>query len=531
LSNETSIRTIFAYLAHFEILTGLKCNISKTNIMQLGPVDNEIVRRLSDLNLAWTDEIKMLGFTIQNNWDLIMEKNLTNLNKKIVNITNYWKRYGLSMIGRITVYKSLILPHINFICSILSPPEEWFVSMESSLEKFVLGQDTFAKKRIYLPVTNGGLGLVNIRSMVIAIQCTWIKKALISTNDMWKFELKIITNNYTNFIGYGRAGILNNFIESFIAMQQHWTTRNNNFLHVPVLDNINFGYGRGLVNKFNEDFFRRMVGHGIFINMNIVAPLCWKDFLNAANVFKNRAEIGELLGLSVLVLEPEYNRISSGYRSALRKFSVPGAGGTKLTRFLLESKSKGLSKKLRNIITRAGTESSKDYKKFLSATGITIHDDTDTGKAFKKMLFNEWNSSWNKQFLLPEIRSFLFKFYANTLKINSRVANFNPDINQACDFCIIKKNLPAPKESIQHFFWDCEISNRLLQYAINEIFGPNFATKDFFFTGRNADPVIRQSKINLNLTILDIMKYVLWEFKWAKKFRITLALRIELNIF
>jgi hypothetical protein len=254
--------------------------------MQLGPVDDAIVRSLSDLNLVWTDEIKMLGFTIQNNWDLILEKNLTNLNKKIANIINYWKRYGLSMIGRITVYKSLILPHINFIGSILTPSEEWFRNMECNLEKFVLGQDTFAKKRIYLPVTNGGLGLVNIRSMVTAIQCTWIKKALMSTNDMWKTELKILTNNFTNFTGSGRAGVLNNFIESFNVMQQHWTTRNNNFLHVPVIDNNNFGYGRGFANEFNNDFFRNLMGQTISINMNLVVTLCWKDFLTEAGTLK-----------------------------------------------------------------------------------------------------------------------------------------------------------------------------------------------------------------------------------------------------
>jgi zinc-binding in reverse transcriptase len=167
----------------------------------------------------------------------------------------------------------------------------------------------------------------------------------------------------------------------------------------------------------------------------------------------------------------------------------------------------------------------------LIAAGITIQDDTDTGNDFKKMLFNEWNSSWNKQFLLPEIRSFLFKFYANTLKTNSRSANFNPEINQACDFCIIKKNLPAPKESIQHLFWDCEISNRLLQYAINEIFGLTPATKNFFFTGWNADPVIRQSNINLNLTIFDIMKYVLWEFKWSKKVPDNLSFSYRIKYF
>jgi hypothetical protein len=146
LSNEASVRKIFKFLAQFEILTGLKCNISKTNVMHLGPVNNELVRKLSDLNLVWTDEIKMLGFTIVNNWESILEKNLTNLAKKISNIINYWKRYGLSMIGRIRVFKSLILPHINFVCTVLTPPDEWFDNMEKIIEKFVLGHETFAKK-------------------------------------------------------------------------------------------------------------------------------------------------------------------------------------------------------------------------------------------------------------------------------------------------------------------------------------------------------------------------------------------------
>jgi hypothetical protein len=219
--------------------------------------------------------------------------------------------------------------------------------------------------------------------MVVAIQCTWIKKELINTNNLSKFELKMRTNNFTRFIRSGYAGVLNNFIESFITMQNHWTKCNNNFLQVLVLDNINFGYGRGLVNKFDEHYFQNVAGIDTYINMDKIATLCWKDLLNADNEFKNRTELGELLGLDVPVPESEYNKISSGYRSARKRYSVPGTRGSNLTQFLFTFT--GLSKKLRSTITRTGAEPSKDYKKFMVSAGITITDDIDTGSIKEKV--------------------------------------------------------------------------------------------------------------------------------------------------
>jgi Reverse transcriptase (RNA-dependent DNA polymerase) len=101
LSDKISISKVFKNLETFENLTGLKCNVAKTNIMQIGPENMTLRDEMSDLNVTWSNEIKMLGFTITNEWTRTLEINVADLTQKIVNLINYWKRYGLSMNHRI----------------------------------------------------------------------------------------------------------------------------------------------------------------------------------------------------------------------------------------------------------------------------------------------------------------------------------------------------------------------------------------------------------------------------------------------
>jgi hypothetical protein len=69
------------------------------------------------------------------------------------------------------------------------------------------------------------------------------------------------------------------------------------------------------------------------------------------------------------------------------------------------------------------------------------------------------NARWCAQYYLVGIRTFLFKFYHNILGVNARVAHFNPERSPACFFCEKKIILPAPRETISHFFWDCPLTH------------------------------------------------------------------------
>jgi hypothetical protein len=319
--------------------------------MQIGPENMAVREGMSDLNVTWANEIKMLGFTITNEWEKNLEINFADLTRKIVNLINYWKRCGLSMIGRITVYKSLILPHINFICSVLTPPEKWYVDTEKLLEKFVLGSETFSKNRLYLPVTKGGLGLVNIRNFVVAVQCSWIKKAILSTNDTWKLEIKNSTDDFSNFVSTGTKGIIKNLINSYNTFQLSWTKKNNNFLQVPVLGNPNFGYGRGLAAKFDANFFKNITGAEVEMDMNWIARLKWADMCDNENIFYSPNALSTLLDLNEPISRLEYNKLKSGFGSAFKKHFKRGKSGAGLYRYLRDSNPKGLSKNIRKRCT------------------------------------------------------------------------------------------------------------------------------------------------------------------------------------
>ena len=68
---------------------------------------------------------------------------------------------------------------------------------------------------------------------------------------------------------------------------------------------------------------------------------------------------------------------------------------------------------------------------------------------------SRWHNTWQFCFLPIEIRSFGFKLFNNYLKFNCNISHFSEDVSAACTFCTKSKALPAPKETISHFFINC----------------------------------------------------------------------------
>jgi hypothetical protein len=88
LAHLSSVTELFALLRKFESLTGLSCNIEKTEAMVIGKGNPDFERQLKDLNLKVTDQIKMLGFLISNCKDN-QKLNFTKATEKINKIINY----------------------------------------------------------------------------------------------------------------------------------------------------------------------------------------------------------------------------------------------------------------------------------------------------------------------------------------------------------------------------------------------------------------------------------------------------------
>ncbi len=135
-------------LFDFGEMSGLKCNVEKTVLMQVGNLiapSNEILA----LGFSHVESIRILGMDIDQNI-LNLDQNFSNILDRIRNSISYWKRYNLTLNGRINVIKSLLVSLINHLGCILMPSRQILNSLQKEVDDFTIGKLNVAKNRICL---------------------------------------------------------------------------------------------------------------------------------------------------------------------------------------------------------------------------------------------------------------------------------------------------------------------------------------------------------------------------------------------
>jgi hypothetical protein len=123
-------------------------------------------------------------------------------------------------------------------------------------------------------------------------------------------------------------------------------------------------------------------------------------------------------------------------------------------------------------------------------------------------------SSWNVGFFNSSVRVFIYKLYNNILGTNSRVTHFNQGVDASCTFCVLSKTLPAPKETIMHLFFDCPTTDRLIaELNVRYLTNLTLDKKTFFLS----NPSEFENDNRTVGAILEIFRYVLWQYKLNKK--------------
>jgi hypothetical protein len=487
-------------LNRFAVLSGLKCNFEKTSLMRIGDLSGPIDQRILDLGFEIVEECSLLGFVFSNKEDLDVS-NEAKLCDKIRKTIGFWTTFNLSISGKITVAKSLILPVYNYYGTVLNFRAEVISRIENMIEKFVTQGMNISKDKIYSPVEAGGLNLFRISTFTLTLQSYWIKRILDLQHDNWrmraavlsKFGIINLTRQDVTHCGPVLTGILNNFID----FRDLFGTAYNNFLRVPMLNNANFFY-RDAANKmaFTQNFFL-----GPDANATSILDLTWGN-LSHNFVLKDLDEINN--SLNFVLDQVKYRQLSHSFNTVLRQFYKEDEPALGMADFL--SGIKRGSKKLRLILGRSKAKSPKlkcPIKKFVVTVGIPDPE---------AVIARKLNARWCKQFYNSELRTFLFKLHHNILGINVRVAHYNPERSPECSFCKLGKNLPAERETISHFFWYCPYTAQSINHLFQLIF--NFLVNiDNFFKGTGPD-----TKYSEALMIqFDLIKYILWLTKLRKR--------------
>jgi hypothetical protein len=169
--------------------------------------------------------------------------------KTIGNVIRFWTPFNLSISGKITVAKSLMLPLFNYFATVISFEAEVLSQIEKKIEKFVTGGLNISKDKIYSAVDKGGINLFNLADFAMCLQAFWIKRASELMHDNWRRQLINLNPAGVNAITtpdtVNCGPILKGIMTNFFAFRNAYGTAYNNFTAVPVLYNNNFFFKRG----------------------------------------------------------------------------------------------------------------------------------------------------------------------------------------------------------------------------------------------------------------------------------------------
>ncbi len=169
-----NLRRLRNILDEFGNVSGLRCNYDKTMVMPIGNVNNVP----TDLHgFVLTDKIKLLGMDITNNIGGL-SNNFHSVLEKITKLILFWERFKLSIPGRISIVKTLLMPQLNYLGCFISPDDGTINLLQDSIDNFVLKGQPMTAARRYLKPEQGGLGIFNIADFLNAQKCSWIKRVL-----------------------------------------------------------------------------------------------------------------------------------------------------------------------------------------------------------------------------------------------------------------------------------------------------------------------------------------------------------------
>jgi hypothetical protein len=524
LLDRLGIETIKQILHDFAILSGLQCNVEKSQILILGT--NTVPDYIIESGFSVANEIKILGFNITRNAGDLW-KNIEPAIEKIRNTATFWNRYRLSLPGRINVAKTLMLSQINFHASIIEVPPEKTDEIQRAVNTFVTGSFNFDKDRICTSPATGGLGMININNFISSLHCSWLQKAHREVIDNWRYRLvNLAGGNCTSIdpqrheINPAAYPVLSTIANSFWKFKSAFFAIGRNFFHSPI-----FGNPRLINNK--RDKIPADMGT---LFENVPDPI--KERLKSANVHDftedgvNFLSQADLRANNNIDLDLQiYNTLKSIIKDSwqvLKKYSKSETGVA--LDFFLGRFKKG-SKPFRKIFDNLGVIMIESKPNRRTATFFNLIAVQKPEKNILRIL----NSQWATTVYPVGLREFVFKLRNNILGLNTRVSHFNNNINRGCTFCALSGTINPPDESFEHLFYSCAHTKRIWDNFFNKYLNcdprDSDVVKKFLFTGMGPD--FTEPNFFL-LTVMSIGLHFIWQCKLQKRLPVNEGLLNEI---
>ena len=493
-----SLKSALRCIENFGQCSGLRANFTKTQAVWIGGKRGCGEEIETEENIDWNHngKFKLLGIYYDVNKNDPSNENYELKLKEIRNLLSDWSLRNLSIIGKITVIKTLALPILVQCFTVLPDPDP---DMEKEIQnlffKFAWNNKPDKIKRSVLinTLNNGGLKMPHIKSFAQALKLSWIKKILDPNNNSpWKILLLDILENfgYENMWHLQKEGLyivsksLNPFWKNVVQAWGEITSISATAPETVLAQPLWYNKQIKIDNK--SIFKKKWIKSGIFFINDLIDHN--GNFLNHETFQRN---------FNITVNPIEFYGV---IHSIPRNWKIIIDGYAKLNTI----RNTNLDE-----IRTCQKVSKTFYHKFLDK--IAKPPTVALSKWEGKLNITKTKEEWEKCFLLPfhttestTLQTFQFKILHRILSTNSRLMKCNMSETELCSFC------NETKETIPHILHSCRYaSNIWIHYRENlknkcaiEV---NTSIETILF---GTSDIGIETKRAVNITILLIKRYL-----------------------
>ena len=188
LRDMSSYHRLLATLQLFYRFSNLRLNNDKTEIFAIGG------HHIDQANYPHKvrKSIKFLGIVFDYHMPSRKKANFDSILKSIKNLLNMWKWRGLTLLGKIQIVKSLIIPKVLSKAAMISVSEDLIKEINSLIDRFIWkGNDKIKRCALINDIEDGGLRMLDIQSMILAQRVMVLKRFMDKENNSsWKIILQ-----------------------------------------------------------------------------------------------------------------------------------------------------------------------------------------------------------------------------------------------------------------------------------------------------------------------------------------------------
>ena len=188
--SERSLSEALKILESFEKVSGLRLNSKKTEALWIGFCAGKSEKLRPEKDFNWQNtKVKAPGVWISTDPEITAKHNCVEKMEKMRNCLGCWTVRRLSLIGRLTVLKSLVASQVIHLLSPLQINSQIIKQINDLFFDFLRNSkgDKIKRNVITQNYGNRGLRMIDIKSFNKALRSVWIREYLDESNKgKWK---------------------------------------------------------------------------------------------------------------------------------------------------------------------------------------------------------------------------------------------------------------------------------------------------------------------------------------------------------